>query len=220
MSFFTCVKEFSPITTRYENILVVDGFISNENTEYTVNLSRSMSYDNQHVSMVKDATVIIYKEDGSYTELYEDNSKIGVYKTPLSFRGRIGEKYKLYIKTGGKEYESDFELMQEVPNLDSTYCEIYEKPGLDGYGSKNNGIDIFVDFTKKDNTANFILWEFDETWKFQIPYDVLIYKDYWYCYKTQKGNPSHFLLYDTRNISINSVDNHYLFSIDKSTDRL
>lgn len=167
-TFYTCIDPYTPKLRGYDSLLVVDGLITDENTSYTVNLSRTMQ-DQKVISMkVTDATVYITDGNGSRFDL--TNSKNGVYKTsPLSFKGVIGQIYTLHISTSdANEYESEPSTMLPVPEIDSIYFD--KKQEFFNNGTEtSDGLMIYLD-SREGVENNYYRWDFAETWKFKVPY--------------------------------------------------
>ena len=60
----SCIDEYWPELDKYENLLVVDGYISNEPGPYEVKLSLSSKVDQLTTNPVPNATVIIMDDQG------------------------------------------------------------------------------------------------------------------------------------------------------------
>ena len=106
-SFASCIKEFIPHSEKYDNMLVVEGAITDRLGPYTVKLS--MSGDVKEQSYYKPylgCTVEIMDNVGNAEILTEISQ--GTYVTDsLGIQGVPGRKYKVKISTpDGKLYES------------------------------------------------------------------------------------------------------------------
>jgi len=147
--------------------LVVDGLITDENSSYTVKLSRTIQEQNAMPGKLSDATVYITDEIENST--YLTGMGDGIYRTDsIGFKGIVGKTYILHIVTHeGNEYESEPCLMQSVPEIDSLYFTKDQE--LVNNGTETlNGIRIFLDSKKGDNNK-YYRWDFEETWKFKVP---------------------------------------------------
>ncbi|MEI6048192.1 MAG: DUF4249 domain-containing protein [Bacteroidota bacterium] len=164
----TCIDPYSPILKGYGSLLVVDGLITDENTSYTVKLSKTIQESNDKQHYVSDATLFITGENGRSNYLL--NKGNGIYKTDsINFIGKIGETYILHIITGeGNEYVSEPCQMQPVPEIDSIYYAKDQETINNGTDSQA-GIRIFLDSKEGENNQYF-RWAFEETWKFKVPY--------------------------------------------------
>jgi hypothetical protein len=166
---FTCIDPYYPELTGYKPLLVVEGLMTNENMSYIVKLSYTKQERDTISQKVSDATIYITDETGNNTQLTPFGN--GIYKTDsLTFRGEIGKTYRLHITTpNGSEFESDSCTMLSVPQIDSIYFEKDVKL----YNNKSvtrEGISIFLDTKAGSVDKYFLRWEFDETWKFKVPF--------------------------------------------------
>ncbi len=82
-----CIETFYPDIEGYENILVVDGMVTDERRPCQVRLSRTFSYEDNNNNPETGATVIIIDDQGLPFYLEEKNP--GSYYTDTSaFIGR------------------------------------------------------------------------------------------------------------------------------------
>ena len=163
----TCIDPYTPKLVGYESLLVVDGLITDENSSYTVRLSRTMQEQNAVPDKLSDATVYITDETNNNT--YLEGVGDGRYKTDsLVFKGIVGKTYTLHIITPeGEEYESDPCLMQFVPEIDSIYFT-KDQEVINNGTETLEGIRLMLDSEKGDNNT-YYRWDFEETWKFKVP---------------------------------------------------
>jgi hypothetical protein len=162
-----CIDPYTPRLNGYESLLVIEGLLTNENTSYTVKVSKTYQEQDSELAMIKDATVSISDNSGVNTTLY--NLGNGLYKTDsIGFKGIIGRTYTLKIHTSeGDDYQSDPCLMQAVPDIDKVYFEKADQ--LINNGSETqNGIMIYLDSKEGDN-GQYYRWDFKESWKFKVP---------------------------------------------------
>lgn len=162
----TCIDPYYPMLKGYESLLVVDGFISDANTSYTVKLSNTIQQENIDPFWIPDAIVFITDDNANSTYLHCIGS--GTYKTDsIEFRGIPGRTYVLHILTNdGKEYLSDPCLMQPVSDIDSVYFSKDQELVNNGTESQD-GIRIFLD-SKWEADGLYYRWDYEETWKFKI----------------------------------------------------
>ena len=164
-----CIDPFYPDIEEYENVMVVDSFITNENTVYHVKLSRTQRFNDLDKKPVPGAIVQVIDDSGN-TYLFRETEAGSYESNPGEFVGQIGRKYKLIIETkDGNKYESGFEEMKKVPEIDSIYWEYKEKPSNDA-DNPYKGIQIFVDTHDPENKTRYYSWSWTETWKFRTPY--------------------------------------------------
>jgi len=109
-----CIDPFYPDIEEYENVMVVDSFITNENTVYHVKLSRTQRFNDLDKKPVPGAIVQVIDDSGN-TYLFRETEAGSYESNPGEFVGQIGRKYKLIIETkDGNKYESGFEEMKKV----------------------------------------------------------------------------------------------------------
>ena len=163
----TCVEPYTPEVDKYEEVVVIDGFISDAPPPYTIRISRSFHYDDPFGSPEKEATVYIWDDRGNSVRCYEESP--GVYKSAdMDFRGEIGRMYRLHVYTRDQQvYESDFVELKAVPGIERLYAEFEE---LAEAGGVQPGFQIYVDSQDPDRNTRFYRYEYEETWEFQVPY--------------------------------------------------
>ena len=171
LSVYTCIDPYTPKLSGYDSLLVVEGIITDSNSSYTIKLSRTFKDQNITPSTVTDATVFITDDIGNNEELL--NLLNGSYRTDSTrFKGEVGRTYILHIVTGdGTAYESEPCFMQAVPGIDSIYVSKDQR--YINNGTKNQeGLSIYVD-SKQGDDNQYYRWDYEETWKFKIPYPKL-----------------------------------------------
>jgi hypothetical protein len=224
----TCIDPYNPKLSGYESLLVVDGLITDENTSYTVKLSKTLQEQEGTPEMISDASVSI-TDDKSET-IYLRTAGSGIYKTDSTcFKGIVGRTYVLHIVTGdGNKYESEPCLMQSVPEIDSIYYTKEEE--LVNNGTEiNAGIRIYLD-SKEGVNNKYYRWEFEETWKFKLPTPEKFYyenefsivpltKVNQYCWKNNKS--SEILIHSVYNEDVSLIrEEPIVFIVSDKSDRL
>jgi hypothetical protein len=205
---YSCVKPYKPDISTYEDVFVVDGELSNLPGPYKVSLSRSYEFNKSSDDVVTGAQVKIFDNTGLEVELQETSD--GVYSTiDSTFRGVIGNSYKLQIMVDGEVYESDFETLKNPIPIDQVYWE---------YNSENNGIQLLVDTHDSTNSTHYYSWEYEETWRFQIPIEVMGKSEWKECYLYNNSNDFNLGTSTRRKGDI--IDRQPLLFIDENTNRL
>jgi len=209
-----CVSPYYPNITKYENLLVVDGQLTNLTGPYSIKLSRTFRYDGGVGEKVTGATIKFIDNTGFEILLKEIST--GVYSTvDTLFHGIPGRSYKIQIKDNNDIFESDFEILKTPLPIDKINWEY--KP-QDSDSPKR--IQILLDAHDPTNNTRYYGWEYIETWKFKEPLDVVRpFKPEWkICYQT---NSSSFINLGTtieRNNDV--IDKQVLKTIDENTNRL
>jgi hypothetical protein len=171
-----CVTEFIPQITEEEEMLVVEGLITDRLGKNTIKLSKSMPLGVRSEARPLAGCFVSIKDDlGNYTWLRE--SVTGTYVTDsIMFRGHVGRYYTLHISVpeGNRmiNYESYPVEMIPVPPIDSLY---YEKTIISEKAENFNGIEgcqIFLDTRDPSDNCRFYRWEFSEMWVLRLNFDV------------------------------------------------
>lgn len=212
-----CVTPYYPNITKYENLFVVDGRLTNLKGPYEVKLSRTFKYDGSIGSKVTGepvtgALVKIIDNTGLEVQLKEITS--GEYSTvDTIFRGIPGKSYKLQIKVNEEVFESGFQTLKTPTAIDNLYWEYKQQ---DSNGPK--GVQLLIDTHDSTNNTRYYGWDYDETWKFKVPLDVAAKPEWKICYKYNASNFFKIATTIERNNDI--MDRHLLQFIDESSNRL
>lgn len=164
----TCSEPYTPEITKYEDLLVVDGVITDEAGQTIVRLSRSYRYNETEGTPERHAVVLIKDDQGNDVSLAETSP--GVYKTiDPDFRGITGKQYQLYVQTysDGQIWESEYVKLKKVPKIQQVYAEFEERPGELG---NEEGFQVYIDTYDPDNQTKYYRYDFEETWEFIVPY--------------------------------------------------
>jgi hypothetical protein len=213
-----CVTEFIPETNEDQQMLVVEGLITDQPEAYTIKLSKSLPLGEPSSAIPLGNCYVTVTDDlGNVYNTQE--SVFGTYVTnPMLFRGVVGRKYSLHITTNGQNgkrlnYESFPVEMKPVPPIDSLY---YEKRILKQNGNypPDEGAQVFLNTHSADNSCRFYRWEFDETWEIRVPFTVPN-SSCWI-----NINSSVINVKSTAAITASKVDRFPLNFISNETDRL
>jgi hypothetical protein len=163
----TCIDPYSPDLKEFENLLVVEALLTDEDSPGYVSLSRTFKSLDEDPVKVTGALVRITDNEGKNNILTETEE--GLYRTDnLLFRGEAGKEYTLYIQTPeGAEYESDPCLLYPAPEIDSLYYTGDSELSDDGLAA-TEGIRLFID-SSGEGGSGYYRWTFDEWWKIEIP---------------------------------------------------
>jgi hypothetical protein len=159
----SCVEPFNPPSNNYDNLLVVDGIITNETKQHLVILSRTSPLNDARFIPEKDAAVYLQDSNGVSIALTE--TAPGIFMTPY-MAGKIGVGYRLLIITSnGTKYTS-----KEVVLKDSSPIEkIYAKYVAEGPNT-TAGVQIYLDTKDSRNEAHYYRWQYEGTYEIRTPY--------------------------------------------------
>jgi len=120
----SCIDPFHPEIKETQDLLVINGSISDRTGWHSVEVSRSSPYNEPGFIPVSGCVVRVEDENGRGVTYYEYQP--GVYWANLeaSFLG-VNRAYKLLVYTqDGEEYQSDYDSLLACPPIDSLYYEI------------------------------------------------------------------------------------------------
>ncbi len=175
----SCVEEYSLDIDKYENIIVVDGMITDKPGPYLIKLSTSSEIIKPQQIPFSNAEVIIFDNEGNAETLTENNP--GEYYTnDDGIRGVIGRKYKIQITTpDNKIYFSDFEELFASVEIDSVYTNIeYQQNMFHPYDLV--GLQFYLDTKIAERDTNYFLWQLESTYEYNSSYLISYIYDKYY----------------------------------------
>ena len=209
-----CVSPYYPNITKYENTLVVDGEITNLPGPYKVRLSRSFTFEEKIGIPVSNATVKIIDNTGLEIQLKENSDNKGEYiTTDTTFRGIVGNSYKLQIKADDEIYESEFQILKKPIPIDKVYWEYIPQTNVNP-----RSVQLLLDTHDPDNNTHYYKWEYEETWKFWAPISVVLKPELKECYKYTTS--STFNINTTILRHNDNIERQSLLYINENTNRL
>jgi hypothetical protein len=186
IGFNQCREPFSPDISKYENLLVVDGLITDQAGPHTVRLARSFSFDESFPEPEEGAVIFVMDEEERVHPFLEDRP--GTYLSEADFRGSAGKKYRLIIQTlGGESYESEWVELKSVPEIDSVTYAWEERPTAD-MDQNQYGMHIRVNTHDETGATRYYRWEWIETWEFITPMKSSFYLNEERCWKTTRSS--------------------------------
>ncbi len=166
-----CTIPFEFQAENFEEVLVIDGKLTDQTQRHSVRLSYTRPLGQDSVqSIVSDAQVKIQNDEGGEIILeYMD----GAYHTPSNFSGVHGVSYRLeVIMNDGTTYQSTFEELIPSPPIDSIY-DVFAEISFSDQSRNDQGIQFFLDTHDDSEKARFFRYEYDETWQVRVPYPSL-----------------------------------------------
>lgn len=161
----SCKDEFWPELGEYENIIVVDGAITNEPGPYEVRLSVSTSVQNPEFIPITSAQVQIIDNEGVSENLTEISP--GHYQTSENgMQGIVGNAYKVLIVNKEKTYESDFQTIENPVGIKQIYAETEDRPTENEFYPLY-GYQFYLDTETAESDTTFFLWRMYGTYKYQ-----------------------------------------------------
>ncbi|MBN2237924.1 MAG: DUF4249 domain-containing protein [Bacteroidales bacterium] len=174
----SCVEEYWPeLNTDTNQLLVIDGRISNFPGPYTVKLSRSSSIQDGFNIPLSLAKVSIMENTGDSELLHEVAP--GTYKTSVGgIQGIIGNAYKIRIETNaGKIYESEFETLMTPVEVDNVKVEESVKFAENSLETDQEGYQFYVSSKRGHDAKTYLFWEIEEVYEYHSDYKIIfLYK--------------------------------------------
>lgn len=161
---YGCIDEYWPEINAYQNLLVVDGMITNGQGPFQVDLSLSTRVDVPAYEPYSGCAVTIVDDAGGSIELHETGK--GTYRSSDEAEGIIGRSYKLMIETpSGKQYISDFDELTAPALIDSVYPVLETKidPAFD---YELSGYQFYLDSKTSKEKDVFYLWRLEQTYEY------------------------------------------------------
>jgi hypothetical protein len=172
-----CITEFTPQTNEEQQLVVVEGLITDQPEAYVIKLSKSIPLGKKAAAIpLRNCNVTVSDDIGHV--FYAAEYYPGTYYTdPSVCRGVVGRKYTLNIFLNGPtgnilHYQSIPIEMKPVPPIDSLYFEKIVIRQNEGFYQPDEGAQVYLNTHSPDNSCKYYRWEFDETWEFHLPYAV------------------------------------------------
>ena len=159
----SCIEPYEGSFGGFDDTLVVNAILTNENKKHEIQLARSYQFDEDGPTPEQNAVVTITDSNDSVIEFQEISP--GTYASLIEFAAVTNNSYFLSVTTEeGKSYRSDnMELPKAKTQIDQLYAErITNDNGVDGMG-------IFVDTFDPTKSSNYYRYEFLETYKIIAP---------------------------------------------------
>lgn len=170
----SCVEEFRPELDEIDQILVVDGAITNMEGPYTIKLSISSELKIISPEPVSGAILTIVEEDGVSETLTEVLP--GTYRTKEGgIQGTVGNSYKLVLETEGEKYETEYEVLKEPIPISSVDAKLEYKAFPDA-PEELPGIQFYVNSETSNDPETYLLWNLEGTYKYKS--SLLIYYEF------------------------------------------
>jgi len=211
-----CREPYFPEIDKYENLLVIDGLITDREGPHLVRITRSYSFDESYPESEQFAVVAILDEDGGMENLTEERP--GHYYTSAGYRGEIGKAYQLVVSTSDNEqYESEWVILSRVPEIDSVTHRFVERATTDPHES-HYGMEVRVNTHDETNQTRYYRWEWTETWEIITPIKSSFYPDEERCWRSNRS--SLIAIGTSEHLTDDVIEDHPLYFISTENNRL
>ena len=146
-----CVERYYPDEDNLKTgTLVINAHLTDKPGTQVIEISRSVTLLFPSADPVSGAYADVFREDGESKEFFEGMP--GYYSSDLDEDFlKPGMSYRIHVITpDGNEYESDFDMLRPVPEIDSIYY-LVETNSFASESDSISGIRFYIDF------ANFLM---------------------------------------------------------------
>lgn len=159
----SCIEPVEFSTISVDSNLVVNGILTNELKNHTVELSRTIPIDSTKLSPEKNATVFITDNTGAIYNFQETED--GTYTSINTFSAEATKKYTLNIETSnGQKYTSSEEMLPGTATVGDLDISIEENEI-----SQIQELVIKANSNPSSGDGNYYRYEYDETYKIKTP---------------------------------------------------
>lgn len=154
-----CVEPFELESDKYENLVVVEGTITNENKNQLILLSTTYELEEEGPSPLSNAQVRVIDDTDTY--IFEEGNP-GEYVSVYPFRAEEGRSYQLeFITPGERYYKSDPVQFAGTTTIEDVYAQ--RGSNIEG----DPGIEIRVNGSGTSGNTGYYRYEYEETYKIQ-----------------------------------------------------
>jgi hypothetical protein len=164
-----CVERYYPEEDELKTgTLVINAHLTDRTGMQHMEISRSSTLLYSEYDPLPDCFAELVREDGMSRKFTDRGN--GDYQIPVDRElMKTGMSYRLHVITPeGNEYESDFETLRPVPQIDSLYYR-FERHFIGADEDEQDGIRFYLDFTYDSDQYRYIRWELVETYEFHNP---------------------------------------------------
>jgi len=171
MTFFNgCITEIEPASIGYDDLLVVEGLVTDQSVKHVIKLSRTVPINSSESRPESNADVRVETSNQGTILFFEEEP--GIYRSDLPISGRFETKYQLRITTkDGKEYLSSEVEMVATPPIEAVVAEFVPKK-LDTIGPalRNQGdFNFYLDVLNNETSTRSFRYLWTETYKIRMP---------------------------------------------------
>jgi len=167
----SCIDSFTPVIDEIQEVMVIEGMISDGPGIHKLKVSRSTPYNTPSYKPVKGCVVTVQDNEGNLEFYSESIHEDGLYEAWLEEPFlEVGKAYSVQVITPSNEtYASEYDTLLACPPIDSLYYveRIFsgEKPD-----DTWNGIQFFNDVRGHQGGARNFRWKGIATWEYHSPY--------------------------------------------------
>lgn len=158
-----CVEEFETDSIKFEQLLVVDGNISDHTGSHQISLSYTTPINTNNNGQYEPASgALVWLEDDLNNKIEFSEASPGHYISPENFAGTIGRSYALHIQTSeGDKYQSQLQLLSAAPEISRIYHRFSIDYG-DGEATAHPGAQFFLDVDRTEASSQLFRFEWND----------------------------------------------------------
>lgn len=158
----SCVEPFAAETQAFEAALVIDARLTDEMKQHEVLLARARPFEQDSLSVEKNAKVVIINDLGTIYSF--DEIEPGRYVSQVAFSAEQNSNYQLLITTSsGKSYRSESITTPKKASIGTLNIE----RGTNDLGE--DGVNILLNANSGIEDVNYFKYEYEETYKIIAP---------------------------------------------------
>jgi len=164
-----CIERYYPDESKLKTgTLVINAHLTNQQGMQEIEISRSAPLIYPKLPPVQGSFAELIREDGETREFSENRP--GFYGCDLDEEFlQTGLSYSVHIiLPDGNEYESEYDKLRPVPEIDSIYY-LVEKNSYATESDSIGGVRFYIDFTYDKEEYDYIRWDLTETYEFHNP---------------------------------------------------
>lgn len=166
-----CIEPYEPVINETQQVMVIDGMISDRPGLHQVRVSISTPYSDPSFRPVMGCVVSVTDDQGNVEFYHESWEAAGIYEAWLDepFLG-IGKAYSLQVVApSNRIYVSDYDTLLSCPPVDSLYY-IHEVSGGDDPDDVWQGLQFYNDVRGFDGGTRNYRWKSIATWEYHSPH--------------------------------------------------
>lgn len=171
-SFFSltgCIEQYYPDDEVLKSgTLVVQAHLNTRPGEQTLIISRSSPLVYPEFDPLSGCLVEVFSMDGDSRKFEEREAGNYAFDHDDSFFQNNKEYRLVFITPEGRQYESEFEKIHPVSDINAIYYELEDHPSSDKSVTEE-GVQIYVDFEIEKEKAEYLRWQVTETYEIQNP---------------------------------------------------
>lgn len=164
----SCIEPFQPEIAESQEVIVINGEISDRPGNHRVTISQSSAYNDPSFIPFQGCVVRV-EDDLGNIEVYLETDP-GIYESYLDEAFlEVNRTYSLKVTTpSGSEYQSSYDSLLACPPIDSLYFEV-KSEGTPDPEVNLHGIQFYCDLNGTESVSRNFRWKLNETWQYEAP---------------------------------------------------